>query len=75
MARASGNGRRTAIVVGGGAMREAPLELIGRIAAGSDATLLCETFPARLQRGAGRVQLARIPYFAEQAIEFLGGRL
>ena len=32
---------------------------------------MCETFPARLERGAGRVPLARIPYFAEQAIEFL----
>jgi acetolactate synthase-1/2/3 large subunit len=71
VAAALGNGRRTAIVVGGSAMREAPLELAGRIAAGCNATLLCETFPARLQRGAGRVPLARIPYFAEQAIEFL----
>jgi acetolactate synthase-1/2/3 large subunit len=71
VAAALANGRRTAIVVGGGAMREAPLEVIGRIAAGCNATLLCETFPVRLQRGAGRVPLARIPYFAEQAIEFL----
>ena len=71
VAAALGNGRRTAIVVGGSAMREAPLELAGRIAAGCNATLLCETFPARLQRGEGRVPLARIPYFAEQAIEFL----
>ncbi len=71
VAQALCNGRRTAIVVGGGAMREAPLELAGRIAAGCNAALLCETFPARLQRGAGRVPLTRIPYFAEQAIEFL----
>jgi acetolactate synthase I/II/III large subunit len=41
------------------------------VAAATGAALLCETFPARLQRGAGRVPLQRIPYFAEQAIEFL----
>ncbi|MCC6708063.1 MAG: acetolactate synthase large subunit [Gammaproteobacteria bacterium] len=71
VAAALANGRRTAIVVGGRAMREAPLEMLGRIAAGCNATLLCETFPVRVQRGAGRTPLARIPYFAEQAIEFL----
>ena len=71
IATALANGRRTAIVLGAGALREEPLETIGRIAAGCGATLLCETFPARVQRGAGRVPLARIPYFAEQAIEFL----
>lgn len=65
------NGKRTAIVVGGGALREGPLTLAGRIAAGCNATLLCETFPVRVERGAGRVPFARIPYFAEQAIEFL----
>ena len=70
-ARALGNGRRTAIVLGGGALREGPLACAGRIAAATGAVLLCETFPARLQRGAGRVALARIPYFAELAIEFL----
>ena len=71
VAEALANGRRTAIVMGASALREAPLELAGRIAAGCGATLLCETFPPRMQRGAGRVALARIPYFAEQAIEFL----
>ena len=71
VAQALMNGRRTALVLGGGALREAALESAGRIAAGTGATLLCETFPARMQRGAGRVALARIPYFAEQALEFL----
>jgi len=70
-ARALGAGRRTALVLGAGALREPALTAAGRIHAASGATLLCETFPARLERGAGRVPLARIPYFAEQAIEFL----
>lgn len=68
---ALGNGRRTALVLGGRALRDDVLVSAGRIAKATGATLLCETFPARLQRGAGRVPLARIPYFAEQAIEFL----
>jgi len=67
------NGRRTALVLGAGALRERALIAAGRIEAHTGATLLCETFPARLERGAGRVAVARIPYFAEQAIEFLAG--
>ena len=65
------NGRRTGILLGGRAQREDALMIAGRIAAASGARLLGETFPPRLARGAGRVRLDRIPYFAEQAIEFL----
>ncbi|MCB1749817.1 MAG: acetolactate synthase large subunit [Gammaproteobacteria bacterium] len=71
VAAALANGRRTALVLGAGALRERALIAAGRLHQASGATLLCETFPARLERGAGRVPLARIPYFAEQAIEFL----
>lgn len=70
-ARALQNGKRTALVLGGRALWEASLHTAGRIAATANATLLCETFPARLQRGAGRVPIPRIPYFAEEAIECL----
>jgi acetolactate synthase I/II/III large subunit len=38
-----------------------------RIAAATGAALLCQTFPARLERGAGLPALHRLPYFAEQA--------
>jgi acetolactate synthase-1/2/3 large subunit len=65
------NGKRTAILLGGRALREQSIVAAGRIAEAVGATLLCETFPARLERGAGRVTLERIPYFAEQALEFL----
>lgn len=71
VAKALGNGKRTAIVLGAYAMTDPALSAAGRIAEASGATLLCETFPRRLERGAGRVILQRIPYFAEQAIEFL----
>lgn len=71
VATALGNGKRTAILLGGYAMCDPALTNAGRIAAASGATLLCETFPRRVERGAGRVPLTRIPYFAEQAIAFL----
>jgi len=64
-------GRRTALVLGGRALREAALDAAGRIAEATGADLLCETFPARLQRGAGRVPVKRIPYFAEKGAAFL----
>ncbi len=70
-AEALGNGKRTALVLGGRALSADALDAAGRIAEASGAALLCETFPARLQRGAGRVAVQRIPYFAEQALEFL----
>ena len=65
------NGRKTALMLGGRALQEDTLELAGRISESTGVTLLGETFPARLQRGVGRVPVARVPYFAEQAIDFL----
>ena len=54
----------------GAALKERGLTAAGRIAAKSGARIACDTFTARLQRGAGRVRLERIPYFAEQIVEF-----
>ena len=65
------NGRHSALILGGRALREEALEVAARIADATGANLLCETFPARLQRGAGRVRVARIPYFVENGVEFL----
>lgn len=61
----------TALFLGGRALREGALEQAGRIAAATGARLLCETFTARLQRGAGRVAVERLPYFGEQGQEYL----
>ena len=71
IAEALGNGKRTALFLGGRALREAGLFAAGRIAAAAGARLLCEVFPARLQRGVGRVMVQRLPYFAESAMEAL----
>ncbi|PKQ07278.1 MAG: acetolactate synthase large subunit [Alphaproteobacteria bacterium HGW-Alphaproteobacteria-12] len=71
VAKALGNGKKTTILIRGAALKERGLAAAGRIAAKSGARLLCDTFPPRLQRGAGRVTVERIPYFAEQIVETL----
>lgn len=73
LASALSNGKLTALFLGGRALREDSLVAAGRIAKATGARIICETFPARLQRGAGRVPVERLPYFAEQAAEFLNG--
>jgi len=65
--------KKSAFLLGGRALREDCLEMVGRVARATGARILCETFPARLQRGAGRVAVERLPYFAEQVVEMLRG--
>ncbi|MDQ2081470.1 acetolactate synthase large subunit [Xanthobacteraceae bacterium Astr-EGSB] len=45
----------------------------GRIAAATGARLFCDTFAPRLERGAGRVALERVPYRPEPALAMLDG--
>ena len=73
LANALSNGKTTALYLGGRTLREESLAAAGRIAKATGARILCETFPTRLQRGAGRVPVERLPYFAEQAAEVLSG--
>ncbi len=65
-----GNGRKTGLLLGTSALSEPSLQNAGRIAAATGAQLLAETFPARLSRGAGRVQVQLVPYFLEIAQQF-----
>ncbi|MCP5267071.1 MAG: acetolactate synthase large subunit [Burkholderiaceae bacterium] len=60
-----------ALLLGGVALRAESLEIAGRIAAKTGCRLLAENMNARLQRGAGRVQVQRIPYPVEQAVAML----
>src|ERR1051326_4218251 len=64
-------GQPTLILLGGPAMRSEGLELAGRIAAKTGAKLMAETFNARMERGAGRVPVDRIPYPVDQAVGVL----
>ncbi|HEY4942074.1 MAG TPA: acetolactate synthase large subunit [Rhizomicrobium sp.] len=73
VAQALKQDKRTTILIRGAALQARGLVAAGRIAAKTGVRIACDTFTARLQRGAGRVQLARIPYFAEQIVEFFAG--
>ena len=65
------NGSTTAIVLGGNCLTEAALDEASRIAQQTGATLLCETFKTRMQRGAGRVSVKEIPYAVDDALAVL----
>jgi acetolactate synthase-1/2/3 large subunit len=60
-----------ALVLNGPLLRSVPLETCGRIAAATGAELLAPTQVPRLQRGAGRVFVDRIPYVIDVAIKRL----
>lgn len=65
------NGKKTGIVLGSYLLHGEGLELAGRIAAKTGATLLGETFPSRFSRGEGRVPVQLIPYVLEMALQEL----
>jgi acetolactate synthase-1/2/3 large subunit len=67
-AEALGRDELKVLFLGGMAMRERGLEAAARIAAATGCKLMCETFPARWERGAGMPIVERLPYFPEQAI-------
>jgi acetolactate synthase-1/2/3 large subunit len=71
--RALASGEPALLLLGGRALSERGLRLAAAVAAASGARLGCETFSARLERGAGIPAPERLPYFPEQAAAFLGG--
>jgi acetolactate synthase-1/2/3 large subunit len=67
VAAAVRSGRKTALLLGGRALREPDLLAAARIAAHSGVKLLAEVFPTRMQRGAGLPTVERVAYMAEMA--------
>ena len=63
---------KAALVLNGPLLRSAPLDTCGRIAAATGAELLAPTQVPRLQRGAGRVFVDRIPYVIDVGDEAAG---
>ena len=57
------------IVIGGKANDAKALEALDKIAQATNATVLFETFNARIPRGAGRVKFDKVAYFVEMAQE------
>ena len=58
---------RSALLLGGRALREPALMAAARVAARTGVKLLAEVFPTRIERGAGLPRVERIAYLAELA--------
>ncbi len=65
------SGESCVFLCNGQAVTETGLALLGQITAATGADALGDTFISRIERGAGRFDLPRLPYFAEQAEEVL----
>jgi acetolactate synthase-1/2/3 large subunit len=72
-ARALARGPAAMLLLGGTALTERGLVAASRIAAATGARLLAETFPARMEAGAGVPAVARLAYLAEHAEAQLAG--
>ena len=73
VAKALRSGERTALLLGGTALRARGLHAASRVSGASGALLLGETFPANLERGAGIPAVDRLGYLAEFAQAQLDG--
>ena len=67
------SGEPTLIICAGQATRGRAVELLGRIATHTGCRVATQFFTSRIERGAGRAPLERIPYFVPKALEFLSG--
>jgi acetolactate synthase-1/2/3 large subunit len=67
------SGEPAVLFMGGQALREPSLTLVGRIATRSGARLLAQTLNARVERGAGRVAVDLLPYPVDAALATLAG--
>ncbi len=72
-ARLLRSGEPIGLLLRGAALHGAGLRAAGRIASATGARLLCDTFVARMECGAGKVPLERLPYRPEEALRFLRG--
>lgn len=64
---------KAALLLRGPALHGAGLLAAGRIAAATGARLMADTFMPRIERGAGRVPVERMPYRAAPAMDFMRG--
>jgi acetolactate synthase-1/2/3 large subunit len=59
------------LFLGGRGLGEHGVRAAAQVAAATKCALMCETFPARWERGAGTPSIERLPYFPDQAIAAL----
>jgi acetolactate synthase I/II/III large subunit len=73
IAKALRSGEPAMVLLGGLALRQRGLDLAGRICAKTGAKIMAQTFVGRIERGAGRVPVDRLPYPVDQARATLAG--
>ncbi|MFD9888628.1 acetolactate synthase large subunit [Amycolatopsis sp. NPDC059027] len=73
VAEVLGSGEPVALLIGGAACFEPGLLAASRIAAATGVKVFVETFPSRLERGAGLPPIERLGYLAEQVVYQLDG--
>lgn len=71
VARVLASGEPVVMLMNGAAVRADGLHAASRIANTTGATVLADTFTARLERGAGRSPIQRFPRYPEQGAELL----
>jgi acetolactate synthase-1/2/3 large subunit len=71
VARVLRSGEPSLVILGGPALKGAALDRAGEIAGRTSCRIAAQFFSARLERGAGRVPLERIPYAVDQALTML----
>ncbi|MBW0100578.1 acetolactate synthase large subunit [Pseudonocardia sp. KRD-184] len=71
-ADALASGEPAVLLIGGDATRADGLAAANRVAAATGARLLAETFPARLERGAGVAPVGRLAYLGDAARHQIG---
>ncbi len=61
------------VILMNGVLTESRAAMADRVAQATGARVILDTFVGRVQRGAGRADIPRLPYFGEQAAEVLEG--
>ncbi|MGH1423470.1 MAG: acetolactate synthase large subunit [Pseudooceanicola sp.] len=67
------SGGKPVLMLAGLALREGALKRAAQIAEATGARIIAQQSNARVERGAGRVPVERVPYVVELAQKFLGG--
>lgn len=73
VAKALRSGEPSMVILAGLGLRKRSLELAGRIGAKTGARIMAEAFAPRMERGAGCVPVARLPYPIDEARAALAG--
>ena len=67
------SGEPTLLLLAGKALRAEPLAVAAGIVAKTGARMMAQTSNARVEHGAGRMPIDRVPYVVERALEMLAG--